>query len=91
MEKWVAFKQRNLLPKMDVALHMVLLSSSQLLNASSEELKHLTEGDKQQGLKTEVPHIPDEFPDLASQKTAMYPIPLSYENQYKTLGLGRNL
>jgi hypothetical protein len=45
MEKWCAYKKRNLLQKMDNALNSVTLSKEELKCASDEVLKQSTSGE----------------------------------------------
>lgn len=93
-EKWVDFRERNLLRKMDLALNQVQLSSTELLHATADQLKKISDDSlsshsvKQYAI--EVPPVPEEFPE-SSLKSAIYPLPISIENQCTTLGLARNL
>ena len=80
---------------MDIAFNAIPLSSQELLHATPDKLKRISEKDinehTQNLFKIEVPPIPEEFPELSTKKTKIYPLPISHENQCKTFGLGRNL
>ena len=82
-EKWVDFRERNLLRKMDLALNQVQLSSTELLHAAADQLKKISDDSfschsvKQYAI--EVPPVPEEFPE-SSLKSAIYPLPTSIEN-----------
>ena len=39
----------------------------------------------------EVPKLKEEFPMLANEKSQVYPLPLSFENQCTTTGAANNL
>lgn len=92
-EKWKQFKERNILRKMDIALNTIPLSCQELLHATPEQLKRISNNERNgpDQFKIEVPSIPEEFPDLSTMKAKIYPLPISHENQCKTFGLGRNL
>ena len=81
---------------MDVAFNDVNISKDQLKSMTSEDSQREScvpeqsaEGPKQ--YKIVVPAIPCEFPDMAVKEAKMYPLPISHENQYTTLGVASNL
>lgn len=76
---------------MDLAFNDVNLSSEELKSASPQSLKSASELSNPQKFKIDVPQVPEEFPNQSSKKSQMYSLPLSIENQCKTLGMGRNL
>lgn len=76
---------------MDLAFNDVNLSSEELKSASPQSLKSASELSNPQKFKIDVPQVPEEFPSQSSKKSQMYSLPLSIENQCKTLGMGRNL
>ena len=92
-EKWEEFKKRNILRKTDIAFNAIPLSSQELLRATPEVLRQISNKERNEPnqLKIHVPAIPEEFPDLSSRKTKIDSLPISHENQCKTFGLGRNL
>ena len=93
---WDEFSERNLLRKMHLALNLVHNSSEEIQQMDSTEVKRVAEkaltsdpGDMKYFI--EVLKLKEEFPMLASEKSQVYPLPLSFENQCTTMGAANNL
>ena len=99
LAKWSDFQERDLLRKLSLGLNDISLTGDQLINASGEELRKAADDFGESKTKENapkfvicVPGIPKEFPHQAKKKTTtMYPLPISQENQCKTLGMAQNL
>ena len=98
-KKWLQFKEKDMLRKIDVALNCVTESPEEILAATSETLQKIADT-AQQKLNTPlekktykiiVPKVDEEFPDLGNIKTQIFPLPISHENQCSTVGLASNL
>ncbi|XP_028416204.1 uncharacterized protein LOC114540105 [Dendronephthya gigantea] len=91
---WEEFKERNLLRKMDVAFNLVPCRIDELKNKTSTDIRMIAENDADDETKEfviDVPPLKQEFPELACQKSQVYPLPLSFENQCTTMGTANNL
>ena len=88
------FSERNLLRKMHLAFNLVVNTSDELHQMDSSKMKSITESavsaddDK---FVIEVPELKQEFPGLASEKSQIYPLLLSFENRCTTMGAANNL
>ena len=93
LERFQDFQDRNILRKLNLGLNQVPLTASELKDAGIDKLKEISEKEKQESTKYvfKIPEQPHEFPHLSTSITKVYPLPISHENQCKTLGLGRNL
>ena len=97
MRKWNDFKECDLFRKFSLCLNDVPLTHQQLCGASCEQLEGLsgnfdqTTDASEPNFVINVPDIPKEFPGQSHKKTTIYPLPISQENQCKTLGMARNL
>ena len=88
-----------MLRKLDVALNCGLESEEGIKSGTAENLQKLADAAqaRQQsptGKKTykiDVPAVDEEFPELKNTKTEIFPLPISHENQCKTVGLASNL
>ena len=91
-KKWNRYKDRNLLRKLDMALNSVGLSSEEIKSSTSDELQEIANSNAR-GPKyvIEIPPVEKDFPDLAGKPTKIFPLPISHENQCKTVGLASNL
>ncbi len=97
--KWTSFQERNLLCKMDLVLNVFSESPELIQSASNEHLKEIADsadskinkghGSKQ--FKINIPPIEEDFPDISTKKTKIFPLPISHENQCKTVGVASNL
>ncbi len=80
---------------MHFALNLVPNSSDELQQMDSTEIKGVVDkalsdpGDMKYVI--EVPKLKEEFPMLATEKSQVYPLPLSFENQCITMGAANNL
>ena len=90
---WEEFSERNLLRKMHLAFNLVPHTSEQLQQMDSTEIKAVADnvGDPSDKFVIEVPELKQEFPELANEKSKVYPLPLSFENQCTTMGAANNL
>ena len=91
---WDEFTKRNLLRKMDLAFNLVHITGEELKQMSSTDVKNVSEQPVPEDHVTfviKVPELKKEFPALASQKSKVYPLPLSFENQCTTMGAAINL
>jgi len=96
---WEDFKQRDILRKFHTALNNIPLSRDQLMTSTLDETRNLADNaersqkscDSSLKYVVDVPKVPIEFPDMANNKTEIYPLPISQENQCKTIGLAQNL
>ena len=75
---------------MRLALDLVPNSSDELQQMDSTEIKDvadkaLSDPDDMKYV-IEVPKLKEEFPMLATEKSQVYPLPLSFENQCTTMG-----
>ena len=92
--KWNSFQDKNLLRKLDIALNSVDLSSEEIKFSTSEKLQetaNATASKKNQKYVIHVPPVEEDFPELAGKPTKIFPLPISHENQCKTVGLASNL
>ncbi len=88
-----------MLRKLDVALNCVLESEEELISCTGEHLQKLADAAQarqhftmaQKSYKIDVPAVDVEFPELRNTKTQIFPLPISHENQCKTVGLASNL
>lgn len=79
---------------MDVAFNLVPCTIDELKNKTSTDIKSIAENDVDDKTNTfviDVPPLKHEFPELAGQKSQVYPLPLSFENQCTTMGTANNL
>ncbi len=79
--------------KLDIALNSVDLSSEEIKSSTSEQLQEIASaaGSKNQKYVIHVPPVEEDFPELAGKPTKIFPLPISHENQCKTVGLASNL
>ena len=92
---WDEFNERNLLRKMHLALNLVPDSSEEIQQMDSTEIKGvadktLSDPDDVKYV-IEVPKLKEEFPMLANEKSQVYPLRLSFENQCTAMGAANNL
>ena len=81
---------------MDVAFNLVPCTIDKLENKTSTDMKSIAENsdnidDETNKFVIDVPPLKHEFPELAAQKSQVYPLPLSFENQCTTMGTANNL
>lgn len=91
---WVKFSERNLLRKMDLAFNMLHVTGNELKLMHTSDVKNLSEKPVPENHATfaiKVPELKHEFPTLATQKSKVFPLPLSFENQCTTTGAANNL
>ena len=94
MKIWNTFYKRNLLRKMDLAYNVVPMSSKELARSSSAELQNVADKavtGPSKNLVIQVPEVACEFPNIATKKSQVFPLPLSYENQCTIMGTANNL
>lgn len=93
---WIAFKERNLLQKLDFTLNHINLSSKEIEDASGETLQRAAQ-DAEKGSPSakryiiDVPPVHEDFPQFANKQSKIYPLPISHENQCTILGTASNL
>jgi hypothetical protein len=84
---------------MDLALNVFPEAAEQIQSSSSDHLREMSDSaeskvnqrvDAKQ-FKINIPQIEEDFPDLATKKTKIFPLPISHENQCKTVGVASNL
>jgi hypothetical protein len=82
-----------MLRKLDIGLNDVNVSANELRSATSEQIEGYAAAENitERKFKIEIPPVDEEFPDLGKKKTNIYPLPISHENQCKTLGVASNL
>ncbi|CAB4000436.1 Hypothetical predicted protein [Paramuricea clavata] len=89
-KKWTSCQERNLLRKMDLALNVYPETVEQIQSSSSDHLREMSDSaeskvnqrvDAKQ-FKINIPQIEEDFPDLATKKTKIFPLPISHENQH---------
>ncbi len=82
-----------MLRKLDIGLNNVNVSANKLRLATSEQIEGYAAAQNltQRKFKIDIPPVDEEFPDLGKKKTNIYPLPISHENQCKTLGVASNL
>lgn len=88
-----------MLRKLDVALNCVLESEEKIKSGTGEHLQKLADAAQarqhfpmtKKTYKIDVPAVDEEFPELGNTKTQIFPLPISHENQCKTVGLASNL
>ena len=93
------FKDKNLLRKLDMALNCVSESEEEIKSATNEDLQKFADAAQmrqqlpleKKTYKISVPAVDEEFPELGTTKTLIYPLPISHENQCSTVGLASNL
>ena len=84
-------KKRNLLRKLDVGLNSVHLSKEELAEASSDVLQSQETESRSHLYMIDIPPVEEDFPHLSGDKTNIYPLPISHENQCKIVGVASNL
>ncbi|KAK3747289.1 hypothetical protein QZH41_001783 [Actinostola sp. cb2023] len=95
--KWRAFKERNLLRKLNLSLNGIRMSSQEIMSSSNEELQcQAAAAEKQKQEKQalyilDIPSVDEEHPDLSDKPSRIFPLPISHENQCKILGVANNL
>ena len=88
-QKWLQFKDRNLLRKLDMALNCVPESEEQIKSAKNEDLLKFADAAQlrqrlpmeKKDYKISIPAVDEEFPELGTTKTLIYPLSISHENQ----------
>lgn len=88
-----------MLRKLDVGLNCITESSEEIMSGTSESLQRVADAALQRGnislenkrYKIIIPEVDEEFPDMGNEKTQIYPLPISHENQCSTVGLASNL
>ncbi|CAB4034182.1 Hypothetical predicted protein [Paramuricea clavata] len=84
---------------MDLALNVFPETAEQIQSSSSDHLREMSDSaeskvnqqvDAKQ-FKINIPQIEEDFPDRATKKTKIFPLPISHENQCKTVGVASNL
>lgn len=98
-QKWTNFKEKEMLRKLDVGLNCITESSEEIMSGTSESLQRVADAVLQRGnislenkrYKIIIPGVDEEFPDMGNEKTQIYPLPISHENQCSTVGLASNL
>ena len=83
-QKWLQFKERNLLRKLDMALNCVPESEEQIKSATNKDLRKFADATQirqqlpaeKKTYKISVPAVDEEFPELGTTKTLIYPLPL---------------
>lgn len=90
-KKWEAFKRRNLLRKLDLALNQLQLSKDEINAASSYTLQMIAVERKDPVYAISVPAPEEDFPEFSTKKSAMFPLPISHENQCTIAGAASNL
>lgn len=89
--KWISFKNRNLLRKLDLGLNKIQLSSDEIKSATNELLHSHVTSEKQNKFVIDVPPPDEEFPHLGEKYSEIYPLPISHENQCTNYGVASNL
>ena len=82
-----------------MALNCVPESEEQIKSATNEDLRKFADAAQvrqqlpaeKKTYKISVPAVDEEFPELGTTKTLIYPLPISHENQCSTVGLANNL
>lgn len=90
LAKWIKFKKRNLLRKLDLGLNSVQLTSEELKKAPNDLLiTHANSTERPKRYAIEVPPPDEEFP--GDEYSAVFPLPISHENQCTNYGVASNL
>ena len=82
-----------------MALNCVPQSEEQIKSATNEDLPEFADAAQvrqqlpmeKKTYKISIPAVDEEFPELGTTKTLIYPLPISHENQCSTVGLASNL
>ena len=67
------------------------LSKEELAEASSDVLQSQETESRSHLYVIDIPPVEEDFPHLSEDKTSIYPLPISHENQCKIVGVASNL